>query len=482
MSDGSLHTFHDGTVLNSSVRFHGTCEDQAQCLGVVVSEVQKRCGAGTCEYYVCYSSQVGDRAASAWYDSFVHNGFDGDAAALYAVNQCLQHAELGVDYACNTNVPAPDEDTGGCLNTPNSAGKGIWDEYTTNPEITDEEGITTTLEHTRFGDFCQVVSPGHTVHFLMHSLNSLAWNGDSPEPVGACSGTAEIDVLGEADKFGSSKCAPSSLNGPNGQTYFPASDGSTGGTCSDAPQGNECVWSYTAPNECRYEENDPTCYISKESVETVTSLCDGSSVVEYFKHPNNPNDAPPRVPIHNIAHNGDGTVSFSIYNPYGNYSEPIAYDGTPCDAACDLLYGPGGAYDFHDLYVVYDQANEIGNEKCELETAAGKCASDNTYTAKCRTDGVSVVTIFASGKDATSAAAQQITNDGEGTDVFGCCPKNYDPNFQADSTAAWTFLIHCDCPEDNNAQDRRQLRKADVSSKFQRGELFSENQKKLHKL
>jgi len=444
----------------------------------VVTEVQRRCSAGTCEYFVCYSTKVGDRAANAWFTAY-HDGYSGDDAATYAVNQCLQHAELGVDYACNTNVPAPDEDTGGCLNTPNSAGKGVWDEYTTNPEVTDEEGVTTTTEQTRFSDFCQVVAPGHTVQFLMHSHNSLDWNGDDPQPIGACTGTAEVAASGEADKFGSSKCAPSSINGANGQTYFPASDGSSGGTCTSEPEGVECVWSYTAPNECRYEENNPTCHITQASVDTVTSLCPGNSVVEYYDHANNPNEAPPRVPLHNIVHNGDGTVSFQIYNPYGNYSEPIDYgQGSPTEF--DYLYGPGGSSDFADLYVVYDQANEIGNEVCELETAAGKCPSDNTYTAYCRSDGVSVVTVFVSGMDATSSAAQQITN-GEGTEVFECCPTSYDPNFTKASTVAWTFLVHCNCPEDNNL-DRRQLRKEDISAKFQRGELFSENQKKLHGL
>jgi len=227
-----------------------------------------------------------------------------------------------------------------------------------------------------------------------------------------------------------------------------------------------------------HEEGIPVCDISQASVDTVTSLCPGHSVVEYYDHANNPNDPPPRIPIHDIAHNGDGTVSFQIYTPYANFSNPIDYSpGSPTEF--DWRNGPGGEYDFHDLYVVYDKADGIGNEVCDVQTAAGKCPPGKTYTAYCRSDGISVVTIFASGMDGTSAAAGQITN-GVGTEIFDCCPKNYDPNFNADSTAAWTFLIHCDCPEDNNV-DRRRL-KEDISAKFQRGELFSENQKKLHGL
>jgi len=471
---------HDGSVFNENIRYEGTCADQSHCLGFTVREVQRRCGSGSCEYYVCYYTEIGHVSADVFTSSYMSNGWNGNLAAEATLDECKQHPEYGVDYAGNINTLSPDEDTGGCLNTANPKGKGLWDETCINPEVADAStGITTVMLKNRFSDFCQVVAPGHTVHFMMHSYNRLDWNGLNPAPV-SCSGSAEVIASGgEADKFGSSKCAPSSQNGPYGQTYFPATDGSSGGTCSDQPEGDECVWSYTAPNECRYEENNPTCHITQASVDTVTSLCPGHSVVEYYDHANNPNDPPPRIPIHDIAHNGDGTVSFQIYNPYGNYSEPIDYgQGSPTEF--DYLYGPGGSSDFADLYVVYDQANEIGNEVCELETAAGKCPSDNTYTAYCRSDGVSVVTVFASGMDATSSAAQQITN-GEGTEVFECCPTSYDPNFTKASTAAWTFLIHCDCPDDN-AQDRRQLRKEDISAKFQRGELFSENQKKLHKL
>lgn len=471
---------HDGTVFNEDAVYDGTCGAQANCLGFTVKEVQRRCGSGSCEFHVCYSTEVGQVSTDVFLTTYMANNYDGDAAAQAVVESCLQHPDVGVDYAGNINADSPDEDTGGCLNGKNSHGKGFWDETCINPETADAStGIvqeTSAAGGVSFDTFCQVVAPGHTVHFLMHSYNRLDWNGENPAPV-QCSGSAELAASTEPDKWGNAKCAPSqSSSSGNGQTYFPATDGTAGGTCSEEPEGVECVWSYTAPNECRYEENDPTCAISEASVKTLYLCGDDFPVVEYFEHPNNPNDAPPRVPLHNINHNGDGTVSFQIYNPYGNYSEPINYSPGAAHAD-DYKYGPGGSEDFIDMFVVYDQANEIGNEVCALETAAGKCASDNEYVAKCRSDGVAVVTVFASGFDADSLAAKQVK--GDGTEVFDCCPDTYQPDahFNAATTAAWTFLVHCDCP----SASRRHLKES-VSAKFQAGELFSENQKKLHRL
>ncbi|CAJ1935263.1 unnamed protein product [Cylindrotheca closterium] len=469
--------------------YDGTCAGQSACLGFTVHEVQRRCGSGSCEFTVCYQTEVGYVAADKYYEVFSKNVEsdrsnmdEATEAALEASKEtCKLHPDYGVDYAGNMHTESF-SDEGGCQNADNPSGKGYWDETCINPETADaSSGIVTSTTGSRFSRFCQVAYPGQTVHFMMHSYNRLDWNGENPTPV-TCSGSAEIGALdGDDAKWGKSQCAPSTSNStaPKGQTFFPATDGSTGGTCSEEPEGNECVWSYTAPTDCAYEENYPTCYITQESVDTVDTLCGASAgpVVEYFEHANNPNGPPPRVPLHDIVMNGDGTVSFKIYNPYGNYAEPINYTST------EHLYKGD---DFHNMYVVYDQANEIGNEVCDLQPGSGKCATDEEYTAKCRSDGVAIVTVFASGFDETSGAAQDITN-GSGTDVFECCPATYQPldHYNTAQTAAWTFLVHCECPEDEEADPDRLRRRnlsESVSNKFQNGKLFTENQKKLHNL
>jgi len=463
----------------NAVGYKGGCSDQANCLGMVVQEIQSRCGSATCEFQICYYTAVGHIAADKILEHYIANGADAASAAASTMQECMLHPDFGVDYAGNMATDTNLDNEGGCLNAAHSKGKGFWDETCVNPEVADESTGINALGK-RFTQFCSVARPGETVHFMMHSINGLDWDGENAETV-VCTGTADISAQeGEEDKWGQSHCAPSSQNGPNGQTYFPATDGSEGGTCSDAAEGTECVWSWTAPTECRYEENTPICAISEDSVNTLTSTCpDGEPIVEYYEHPNNPNDAPPRVPLHGLVHNDDGTVSFQVYNPYGNYTEPIDYSDSTTEEGNDWRYADDSPI---DLYVVYDQANEIGNEVCDVEYALGKCATDNVYTAKCRTDGVAVVTVFASGEDKDSAAAAQITND-LGTTPFECCPASYRPDgiYTQQTTAAWTFLIHCDCPE-GDVEARRQLKES-VSSRFQKGELFeSENLKKLHNI
>jgi hypothetical protein len=465
-----------------TVGYKGGCSDQANCLNFVVEEIQSRCGSASCEFQICYYTNVGHIAADKMMEHYLANGWNGNDAMEATLQECMLHPDFGVDYAGNMATDTNHEgtsNTGGCPNAAHSKGKGFWDEECVNPEVADEDTGIIAMDE-RFSRFCSVARPGETVHFMMHSVNGLDWNGENAEKV-TCSGTTDLtDAEGEVDKWGQAHCAPSSQDGPNGQTYFPATDGSTGGTCSDAPEGEECVWSWTAPTLCRYEENTPICAISEDSVNTLTSTCpDGEPIVEYYEHSSNPNEAPPRVPLHGLVQHGDGTISFQVYNPYGNYTEPIDYSDDTTVEGNDWRYADDSPI---DLYVVYDQANEIGNEVCDVEYALGKCATDNLYTAKCRTDGVAVVTVFASGEDMDSAAAKQITND-LGTEPFECCPASYRPDgiYTQQTTAAWTFLVHCDCPSEDT--DARRLLKEDISSRFQKGELFeSENLKKLHKI
>lgn len=466
---------YDSTYDGGTMVYDGTCNEQANCLGMTVHEIQRRCGSGSCEFYVCYETEIGWTSADAWTAAAIESGIAAGTAGALA--ECKLNSDYGVDYAGNMHTDATFDD-GGCLNTDNASGKGYWDETCIDPEVAAAStGISTTTTQQRFSTFCQVAYPGQTVHFMMHSYHGLDADGQTANAV-SCSGTSSIGPEdGDEAKWGTTSCAPSSSSksNANGQTYFPATDGTVGGTCSSEDEGEECVWSYTAPTNCAYEENYPACYITQDSVDTVNNLCgeDAGPVVEYFEHSNNPNGAPPRVPLHDIKHNGDGTVSFKMYNPYGNYAEPIDYTSN------DHLYEGD---DFHNMYIVYDQANEIGNEVCDLQTGAGKCATDEEYTAKCRSDGVSVVTVFASGFNSDSGAAQDITN-AEGTDVFQCCPETYQPldHYSKGQTAAWTFLVHCDCPDEIANLDRRQLKES-ISSKFQSGELFNENTKKLHNL
>eukprot|EP00526_Cylindrotheca_closterium_P013464 CAMPEP_0113611414 /NCGR_PEP_ID=MMETSP0017_2-20120614/5543_1 /TAXON_ID=2856 /ORGANISM="Cylindrotheca closterium" /LENGTH=536 /DNA_ID=CAMNT_0000520359 /DNA_START=95 /DNA_END=1705 /DNA_ORIENTATION=+ /assembly_acc=CAM_ASM_000147 len=468
--------------------YDGTCLSQSHCLTFSVHEIEKRCGAGTCEFLVCYATEVGMISAEAYLDAYFGKGETAEESETIAREICKQHPDTGVDYAGNMNADA-EFDSGGCINTDNPNGKGHWDEVCVDPETAAAStGISTTNDATKFSTFCQVAYPGQTVHFMMHSYNRLDWDGKNAAPV-TCSGSAAIndDDIDNTDRWGTSKCAPSTsdASATMGQTYFPATDGTDGGTCSTEPEGDECIWSYTAPNECEYDENKPTCYISQESVDTITTTCDAGPVVEYFEHTGNPSAEPPRVPIHDIVQNGDGTVSFKIYNPYGNYDEPIDYDSEAHKYSGD---------DLHNMYVVYDQANEIGNEVCDFMPASGKCATDEEYTTKCRSDGIAIITVFAAGFDSDSGAAQQVTN-GEGTDVFKCCPEEEAQpidHFNKTQTSAWTYLIHCDCPEEVDPDrmlratdadatldlDRRMLR----SDKFQSGEYFNEETKKLHKL
>merc|ERR1712194_504769 len=155
-----------------------------------------------------------------------------------------------------------------------------------------------------------------------------------------------------------------------------------------------------------------------------------------------------------------------MYNPYAD------------PAVSHIESIPSG----HDMYVVYDQANEIGNEVCRQETAYGNCATNSEYTAKCRSDGYAIVTVFASGKDADSAAAKQITN-GSGTDIYKCCPQQdqFQPQgaYGKQFTAAWTYLIHCECP---SSQQGRRLLRSSISERFQAGDLFTGETKELYNL
>jgi len=451
--------------------YDSTCIDQSQCLSFHVAEEARKCGSASCEYEVCWESVVGVDFTllwSAYQDEVIWDG-------------CKEETNRGVDYVGDmAKAGTTDEAEGGCPNVRNSHGKGYWDDHCHNPNSSTGNGIGAEGATANFEKVCQVVSPGHTVHLLVHSWmredknDASATHGQIREL--SCAGTASIDDTG-GKSLGSATCLPSTSDpdSPNGQTYFPTGDPAEGGTCIPPEntggikaEGVECVWSWTAPNECQFEESgDPTCHLD----DNADTICPNDGpVAELYVNPNtpNPNDPPPRIPLHSFQFdsNGGQAVTFSIHNPYADTS--VIHSASIADA--------------HDMYVVYDQANELGNEVCGSETGYGNCATNTAYTAKCRSDGYAIVTVFASGKDATSAAAQQITNGGIGTDTYMCCPNVPQPNgaYGKQHTSAWTYLVHCSCP--SNSEGRRNLRESSVSELFQSGALFTGETKALYNL
>jgi len=450
--------------------YDGTCIDQSQCLVLQVVEEARKCGSASCEYEVCWETVVGiDYGLLEW---------EGQDEAIWS--GCKEERNTGVDYIGDmAKAGALDTAEGGCPNVRNSHGKGYWDDECHNPNTFTGAGLGAEGATANFEKVCQVVSPGHTIHFLMHSWKRMDKKFGSATEFQmrelSCAGTATVGDTG-GKSLGSATCLPSTSDpsSPNGQTYFPTSDPAEGGTCVPPAdtggiknEGTECVWSYTAPNACQFEESgDPTCHLD----DNADTICPNDGpVAELYVNPNNPNpnDPPPRVPLHGFQFDGGAgeVVTFSVHNPYADpnvsHSESVA--------------------DAHDMYVVYDQANELGNEVCNLESGYGNCATNTAYTAKCRSDGYAIITVFASGKDAESAAAKQITNGGTGTDTYMCCPKLPQPQeaYGKQFTSAWTYLVHCSCP--SSQPGRRNLRSS-VSEQFQSGALFTGETKVLHNL
>lgn len=347
-----------------------------------------------------------------------------------------------VDFIGDMHQEGP-FDGNGCINERHSEGKGYWDESCLDPATVWADSYTA-----GFRNVCQNVAAGHTVHLLI---------GDG----GACEGTGQIpDATGSGiDAY----CAPSTqdhtLTNPGGQTFFPSPHGSPGGTCSGLDEGNECVWSITVPSTCAYEEGSPYC-ANQDNHDTVCPQMD--SVLKYYDTPKNA--PPPEVPIHDITLHGNGTVGFKVKNPYGT--------------------------DLHDIYTVYHNANGNGNEVCDKEMSATDCAQDNEFTALCMDDGAwTFVTIFASGLDANSGAATAVSNGvanpADGNDVYSCCPTagELHGHLWQEYTAAWSYLIHCEC--DDPQTPGRRLGQAkqlphDLVQRFQRGELFDDELKKIH--
>ena len=108
------------------------------------------------------------------------------------------------------------------------------------------------------------------------------------------------------------------------------------------------------------------------------------------------------------------------------------------------------------MYVVYDHPAQtkasFGNSACHLDPDAGECPSETLITAKCMNDNsYTVVTVYASGKGETSAAAQMSISP---FSVNKCCPTT-EPAYNPDYTIAWTYIIHCNC---NEAVSRQKLR------------------------
>jgi len=446
--------------------YDSTCIDQSQCLVLQVAEEQRKCGSASCEFEVCWETVVGIDFDML----FMEETAEADQAIF---DGCKEERTSGIDYIGDVAKSGSlDSAEGGCPNDRNADGKGFWDNNCHDPDTTVGSGGGL---RANFEKVCQVVAPGHTIHFLMHSnrREDKDWQSDTDGQLQelSCSGAATLDDTG-GKNLGNASCHPSTSNpyAQYGQTYFPTDDPSQGGTCIPPAgtggikaEGVECVWSYTAPSTCQFEENDPICYDNRNA----DTLCDAGPVAELFVHSSNPNQPPPQVPLHNIKHNNDDgeTVTFSLFNPYADPNASLA------DSIVDA----------HDMYVVYDQANEVGNEVCNQETAYGNCATNTEYTAKCRSDGYAVVTVFASGKDAASDAHKQITNE-SGTDVYRCCANQDQPHGAYGSlyTAAWTYLLHCECPA--SQAGRRHLSLSSISERFQAGDLFTGETKELYNL
>jgi hypothetical protein len=400
-----------------------TCEEQAPCLQVRVIEVTGKCDSGSCEYEVCWTQLVGESG-------------------------CFKNGDVQYLGDMHRYGDTEDTDEGGCLNEENENGKGYWDSNCTDPENVYSTGTDYT---SFFKGICQVVAPGHTVHLLINDGDSCA-EGE----------TATVD---DATGLGlTAYCAPSTQDNDSsnvgGQTYFPASDGTDGGTCSIEDEGYECIWSITVPDTCVGSEY--VCSDVDAANPNDEDLCDEGSVLRYYE--NTQNGEPPIIPIHDITFNEENaTVTFRVLNPFED--------------------------DLHDMYTIYHQPGDYDDnwdEKCHKEQAADSCPSDDQITAKCMHDDMfTIVTVFASGYSDESGAAVLVADGGEeGTDIYNCCTTDAEPknHVREEYIAAWTYMIHCACESIDDTPQRALRVQSDLVERFQKGELFNDELKELYGL
>eukprot|EP00980_Cylindrotheca_fusiformis_P016991 scaffold5166_cov152-Cylindrotheca_fusiformis.AAC.4 len=405
----------------ASVGSMDSCPDQANCLQVTVNEIESKCGSPSCEFEVCWQQLT---AATSSGDGMACTKY-GDVQYVGDMHR-FGHTERTAD--------------GGCVNVENSNGKGFWDDNCTDPENVYSSGYDYV---SFFQGVCQVVSPGHTAHLLVYDGSSCSGSATIAEATGiSTDGTG----TGSSNSTLTATCLPSTSDpySPTGQTFFPASSG-PGGTCSGEPEGHECVWAITVPSTCTHMESSYECNTEPTVEEEVCP-----NLLEYY--PNAQNGPPPIVPIHDISftnatNNGTGaaatpaTVSFRIRNPFGD--------------------------DYHDLYTVYHEAAH-GDTACHREEKATSCASDAVITAQCSNDDsddesslpFTFVTIFAGGYSSSSGAPimawEAADDDGcVGNPIFKCCPIPNEETFAAmpENVVAWTYLIHCNCPEEEEDDD-----------------------------
>jgi len=420
-----------------------TCGMQSQCLqySIVENETPTVCGS-PCEYRVCWNQGIPFQNFWTW-------GWE---------HTCLRTSHVDFIGDMHGDGSVTNHDVGLCLNEDNADGKGYWDEQCTDPELAFAGSSA------YFNNVCQNVPAGHTAHIMISDG-------------GSCAGTAwATDFTGQGTY---AFCSPSTQDGSQtnrgGQTFFPshANSGNTGGTCSGNAEGSECIWSITVPTTCRYEEGDP-CVNPTPNYNDATLCPQPSSLLKYYE--NDRNGPPPVTPIHDITLNAnDDTVSFRVLNPFGD--------------------------DLSDIYTVMHEAGGDGDSVCPKQTSATNCLTDEIYTAQCLDDGAwALVTIFVSGYDHNSRAAQLVDESGgQGTDVYKCCPKTTSEpygRFGPEQTAAFTYLIHCQCQSQGGARALRvsdevagKLRRAgrglsqdELESKFMDGELFDEELKQLYGL
>lgn len=432
-----------------------TCAMQSQCLKYTITENEtpSKCGS-PCEYRVCWNQAT---PGEGWNYNHGWWGF---------LSACMRFEH--VDFIGDMHTTASSADPfDQCINEKNSQGKGFWDSTCTDPQ-------TKFGNSYYFANVCQNVPAGQTVHFLMSDG-------------GRCQGTSFKHEMTEHGT--TAYCAPSTQDkagtNPGGQTYFPAYGEHPGGTCSGRAEGSECVWSVTVPSTCAYEEGDPCD--GDEPEYNDDSICgpqQDESILVYYE--NERNAPPPRSPIHDIRHNGNGTVSFRVLNPYGD--------------------------DLSNIYTVMPEPGGKGDSICPKQNSATDCITDEVYTAQCIDDeSWTFVTVFVTGEDDNSLAAQAVDaiQGSHGTEVYKCCPKTFEPNgrFGPQQTAAFSYLIHCGCEDSNgnngngngNRSGSRTLRvsnelaesfgghgaslsRKELEAKFLRGELFGPELKKLYGL
>ncbi|CAJ1935279.1 unnamed protein product [Cylindrotheca closterium] len=424
-----------------------TCAMQAQCLKYTITENEtpSKCGS-PCEYRVC------------WHQGYMGEGWNHGWGNWGFLSACMRYEHVDAIGDMHTTASSNDP-FDQCLNQNSSNGKGYWDASCTDPQQAFTSSYT-------FANVCQNVPAGQTVHFLINDG-------------GSCAGTAS---KGEMTGHGTEAfCAPSTqdLSGTNrgGQTFFPAYGEGSGGTCSGLAEGNECVWSVTVPSTCAYEEGDPC--VNDTPAYNADSICPDQEDSALVYYENDRNGDPPVTPIHDIRHNGDGTVSFRVLNPFGD--------------------------DLSNIYTVMPKPGGHGDPICPKQNSATDCITDEVYTAQCIDDeSWTFVTVFVVGEDDTSAAAQLVDTvaGSKGTEVYKCCPRTFEPNgrFGPQQTAAFSYLIHCACDgESGNDGQARALRvsndlaekfgghgaalsRKDLEAKFLRGELFGDELKTLYGL